>query len=124
MAFTFNQEAITEAEEDYSKLQVSAEQRPIIEGVANVLSNYVNISKIALKGFIWRVVKDWQKKHSKAASEIATMNPEDRVKNIGEMFDMLNDYLAKILRSSDQKAALSEAIDDGFEFYKSEFAQR
>ena len=60
MSSLFQSSKIEEAENDYSRITLAPEQRGIVEGIANIMSQYVEISQVALRGFIWNAITKWQ----------------------------------------------------------------
>ncbi len=85
---------------------------------------YVPMHKIAMMGFIWKAMKDYQIQEKRTVADVAASDPETRIKETGKIFNILENYLIRILKRSEDKNKLHDAIYNGFEFYKKNFANR
>jgi len=120
----FQTELIQQEERNYERLELAPEHRPMMEGIAKILGQFLEISHIALKGFIWRSLKQLQVDHNVTIEEIASMTPQERGKYAIEAFDSLRGFLYKILRNTEDKTVIDEAVNKGIEFYKQNFMNR
>ncbi|NVM36506.1 MAG: hypothetical protein HWN81_12995 [Candidatus Lokiarchaeota archaeon] len=50
--------------------------------------------------------------------------PDERIKSIYQLMNIVKDELIKILEDPSQKSLIDTAINDTMEFYKKEFAYR
>ncbi|MHA2036152.1 MAG: hypothetical protein ACW98X_06945 [Promethearchaeota archaeon] len=58
----FKSTSIEKIEEYYQSIHINAEQKEKLNAFAQILSQYLPISERALKGFLWRVLINIQKK--------------------------------------------------------------
>ncbi|MBY8990307.1 MAG: hypothetical protein KGD58_06095 [Candidatus Lokiarchaeota archaeon] len=123
----FKPKSIEEAEEDYKKLHLTAEQKKIVVSLAQLINQYLPISERAIKGFIWRVLIAYQVKYHYNLGEEAKredLSPADRMGGFLEIFGMLKEELTKILISQDQEPILDDTFEKVISFYKTQFANR
>ncbi len=124
MATIFKAELIEKEEEDFRRLKLAPEQRAIVEQMADVLNQYLSFSKLATMGFIWKSVRDWQVKYSRSIAELATSTPEDRVRSVREMTDVLASYLIRVLKRTQDEDQVKKACDSMYDFYVQHFSTR
>ncbi|MFX1593740.1 MAG: hypothetical protein ACFFCL_13690, partial [Promethearchaeota archaeon] len=79
MEIKFKSDLIDKAEEYYKTLHLDPKQKPIVDSIVQILSQQLPIPERALKGFMWRVVTDYQMKRHMAASESEKLDPAERV---------------------------------------------
>ena len=94
----FKPKSIEEAENDYKKLHLTAEQKQIVTSLAHLLNQYLPIPERAIKGFLWGVLKDYQVKyHYNLGEEEKRMDlsPADRIGGFLEIFGMLKEALTR-----------------------------
>ncbi len=120
----FNSSAILKEEEDYKKLNLAPEQRAIVEQLGAVLNNYLELSKLATLGFIWKSIRDWQVKYSRSISELSNSPPQDRLASVKEMSETLKIYLIKVLRRTEDENTIKRAVDSMYRFYSAQFSKR
>ncbi len=120
----FNQTLILQEEANYEKLTLAPEHNAMMEGIAKIVGPHIEISHIALKGFIWKSLKDMQVEHNVTTKEVAGMNPENRLKYTLIAFKNLEGYLHRLLRNKSDEGTITEAIDKGIEYYKQIFMNR
>lgn len=71
------------------KIEVDSIQKKIIEDFTEIISEEIDLSKMAIKGFLWKFLREWQKAHGMTHSDTeknATSSPADRIQQIKEIF--------------------------------------
>jgi len=105
-------------ERHFSEQEIRKIHRDMLEQVADVLLQYINISKLALMGFAWKAIANWEKKHNRTAYDISIHGTlKEKAEAVREMFDDVEDMLRRILRDPEQAANLKEAVDAGYKYY-------
>ncbi|MFX1278218.1 MAG: hypothetical protein ACFFA3_02305, partial [Promethearchaeota archaeon] len=79
----FNKIELEKAESDFSKAKLDGFQRNIIVTQAEMMCKFINMSELAMRGFIYRTIMDWQKENRHYFSDASNMTTEDRIKKIG-----------------------------------------
>jgi len=121
MGIKWNNSVVLNAEEEYSQIQIDPEGRQIVELVANLLCEYIAMRKMAMKGFCWRSIVKWQKEHSRPISDLATMNPSQRISIMKSLLVDLEATLNDVLRNKEMKSVITDGITKALEFYISNF---
>lgn len=102
---------------DFSQLQIHPKHREYVEMVANVIEQYLEINHLALMGFAWKAIKEWQIKHKMTALEASYKDKEFRDQATKEMFDITKGYLKRVLRNKADEPIIDLAIDKAYQFY-------
>lgn len=117
----FKSTSIEKLEEYYQNVHINLEQREKINSFAQILGQYLPISERALKGFLWRVLINIQKKYHidfVEEGKRTDVSLAERMAAIQEIFTMLKEELTRILISQDQVPILDDAIEKTLGFYK------
>lgn len=120
----FKQHDLDDAEKTYQKLTLAPDQKAIIESLAKVVCQKIDMSELSMRGFMSYALKDWQQETKTLTSEIASMTPQERVKAVSTAFQFLNKRLHKILRDDSHSGEIDEAIDASLNFYINTFSKR
>lgn len=120
----FIHSSIEKAEDYYKTIHIAPEQRTIIDSLIPLLSPHLPISDRAMKGFLWRVLKDYQMKRHMALTESANLSPKERIEGLIEILKMLKEALTRVLINQEQELKLDDAISKVITFYKERFASR
>ncbi len=113
----FLKEAVEQEAKDFSKLEIHPKHRGMVEQVARVIEKYIDINHLALMGFAWKSIKEWQVKHKMTALEVSRRSKKERDRATWEMFQICCRYLEKILRNPEDKQKLEIAINDAYDYY-------
>ena len=117
----FKSTSIEKIEEYYQSVHINAEQKEKINSFAQILGQYLPIPERALKGFLWRVLINIQKKHHIDFAEEGKrtdISLAERMGAIQEIFTMLKEELTRVLINQEQALILDEAIEKALDFYK------
>ncbi|MFX1374184.1 MAG: hypothetical protein ACFFA0_00080 [Promethearchaeota archaeon] len=120
----FKSTSIKKAEEYYQSIHLNAEQMERVNSFTQILNQYLPISERALKGFLWRVLKNIQMKYKIDFVEEGKRTDVSLVERMGaiqEIFTMLKEELTRILITQEQEPILEEAIKKTIDFYKQQF---
>ncbi len=120
----FKEEDVQKGEDYFKSIHIEPEQRQIVTAIAELLSKFTGLRVIALKGFILMVFRQWQIDNNKEIRVIATAAPSERIAMVTDLFNRLDKKLSRILKSDGDKEKLTNAINSGLDFYKSQFANR
>ncbi len=109
----FNTEKISKAEEEYKKLQLDPAQQEMIDSLTELLADVVPISKLAVKGFTWQVVNNWQRMRRITIAELLTRPKIDRVNATKELIKQAKKFYLSLL--SDATSEQKEVLEKGFD---------
>ena len=73
----------------FEKIDMNKVQRQIIEDFSEIYFLRNDISKMAIKGFLWKSLREWQKAHGMTHSDTekdATSSSTDRIQQTKEIF--------------------------------------
>jgi len=112
----FRKEAISQAEKDFSKLQLTPEQKQVIAGAAQLYAQFIPMSQLAIKGFIAMTMRDFQVQEKLDTATINQFPREKREMYMKKMSKILQDKLEKVLFRPEQKSALQEAVKKAYEY--------
>ncbi|MFX1371430.1 MAG: hypothetical protein ACFFCE_06175 [Promethearchaeota archaeon] len=121
----FNKIELEKAESDFSKAKMDSFQRKIIITEAEMMCKFINMSELAMRGFIYRAVMDWQKENKHYFTDALNMTSEDRIKKIGFFIvERLGFYLKRLVMTDEEKQNIDIALKDGLQYYKNHFSNR
>ena len=121
MVIGFKTQEITEAEKYYGTIHLSERQKRIVGPVAEEISNQTQISDRAVKGFIWRTVREWQMKNQLDISEAQNFTAQQRLDLFEEIFGSVKESLARILLDDSQMPLLDKAMNNAVSLYKNKY---
>ncbi|MFX1382294.1 MAG: hypothetical protein ACFFBP_07585 [Promethearchaeota archaeon] len=124
MGLKFEPKSIQEAAEYYKTIHIAPEQKAIVSSLGKMISHALSIEERAIRGFIWRSIKDWQIDHSKDLSSIANMSPENRIQALLQIINVLEKTLMRVLISKEHEPLLEEAMKQVIVAYKQHYANR
>lgn len=124
MSFRFEQQALDESSAYFKRVRMNDEQKPIVEGIAQILQKTTGIEMLAVKGFILRTFKEWQMDNQKDVTYMASAEPEERIQIAGDLFIRFENKLKRILQSEEQQDLLHQAMLKALEFYTTNYANR
>ena len=114
----FKQKDVDEAIQEYNQLQMDPVQKQILIETADILAESVGMNTIAMRGFVWMTVRDWQTIHKKPFSEIRNLPPEERLTQVLELAKLVTKRLSKSLKNVEDQFALTDALTVAIENYK------
>ena len=84
-----------------------------------MIGEYIHIPERALKGFFWRILKDFQVKRHMVLTESVNLTAAQRFEGLKEILSMLKAALTRILISEDQEPLLDSVFQKILDDYKS-----
>ena len=113
MELEFDTEEIAKAEEEYKKLQLDPAQQEMIDSLTDLLAEIVPLPKLAVKGFTWQVVNNWQRMRRITIAELLTRPKIDRVNATKELIKQTKKFYLSLL--SDATPQQKELLEKGFD---------
>ncbi len=121
---SFKPKALKAAEKYFKNVHMSQEQHIIFNEFVKIVLKYIKMDELAAKGIGWRAVSKWQLKHKRDLLGLEHETPDERIKSIDQLLNIVKDELIKILEDPNEKSLVDIAIADILEFYRKEFAYR
>ncbi len=120
----FKPKGITAAEEYFKNVHMTQEQHKIFLSFISLFIQSIPMNEMAVKGIGWHAVSEWQLKHKRDLLGLESEPPEERLKSIEEILNIVKRLLTEILEDPAQKSILDNVIKDLIDFYKKEYAFR
>lgn len=123
----FKLSSIEKAEEEYKKLNITAEQHGRLNSFVKIIAQYIPLPERALRGFMWRAIREDQvERHVDLAEEARIADQrevdlETRIAGIENILSRLKNNLTRLLVHSEQEPLLDKAFDKVIDFYKEQF---
>ena len=102
----FEPNLVKEAEDYYKKLRFASDQKDIIIEFGKLMKKFIPLSERAIKGFIWRSLKEWQLNFKRDFSEISKLDPENRIEAVVQIIEIFGARLKKVLIKKEQEPLL------------------
>jgi glutamine amidotransferase-like uncharacterized protein len=113
----FNAADVKKAADEYEKVELPKEYRELMDGLSKIMSPYVEMGDMAIRGFIFRAIIEWQKRKKKKVASVLDLSLKERQQMMKEGMGILEEMLAKILRTPADKQKLKKAIEVGYSTY-------
>ncbi|MHA1592654.1 MAG: hypothetical protein ACTSUP_09300 [Candidatus Heimdallarchaeaceae archaeon] len=112
----FDQTEIEKVEKDFSKLQLHPGQRGMVDSMARIMTGFLPISSLAIKGFTWTVMQNWQSNNQKTMEDLHTMSMDETIEATKEMLaDSKKIYMKLLWKATpEEKATLDKSFDHLF----------
>jgi DNA primase large subunit len=117
----FNQSAIKDAEKIFNEVKYEGKQRDEVKGVAKLLSQYIAVSELALRGFITMAIRDYQEVNKTKIGSIDTMPKSERTVVVKDLFGRVKLKLEKLLNKPEEKSKVDSAIDTAYKFWEANY---
>ncbi len=121
---SFKPKALKAAEKYFKNVHMSQEQHIIFNEFVKIVLKYIKMDELAAKGIGWRSVSKWQLDHKRDLLGLEHETPDERIKSIDQLLNIVKDELIKILEDPNEKSLVDIAKEDILEFYRKEFAYR
>ena len=119
----FRISAVQEAEEYYKRLHMTAEQKKQVDSISKVLSHHVSIPERAIKGFFWRVLREYQIRRHMGLDESKNLSIDERIEGLKEIFSLLREDLTRILVDPEQSPLLDKAFEQSLNLIKEQLTK-
>jgi hypothetical protein len=120
----FKNKALREAQEYFKNVHMTQEQHKIFNDFIDIFLNHIPIEKVAAKGIGWRSIRKWQLKHKRDLLGLEDEEPEERIKSIAQLLEVVKTELIGDLVDEDDAPLVDEATTDILNFYKDKYANR
>ncbi|MFX0173280.1 MAG: hypothetical protein ACFE9L_15395 [Candidatus Hodarchaeota archaeon] len=100
-------------------------QKKIIDNFAMIISKEITISKMAIKGYLWWSLKEWQKLHGMTILDTETgkgSTPDERIKQATEILDLFKSQVISAIK--DDSNLLNTGINNALKHYIKHYANR
>lgn len=112
-------------EDQFKTIKADDIQKQIIAEFAEIISKEIPVTKMAVKGYLWRSLRKWQKKHEMDLIDTETgegSSPDERIKQAKEILEIFESQVNKTFK--DDSAALHTGIINALDHYKKNYAYR
>ncbi len=120
----FKDKALKEAELYFKNVHMTQEQHRIFLDFVKLFLKYIPIEELAAKGIGWRAVSKWQLTHKRDLMGLEKETPEERIKAIEQLLDVVRLELLETLKDPKVNPKLTIAIKETLDFYKKQYAYR
>ncbi|MFX1500180.1 MAG: hypothetical protein ACFFDH_04350 [Promethearchaeota archaeon] len=121
MVIKFNNQELLKAEKYYRTIHISERQKSMLEPIAKAINDQIDVSELAIKGFLWRVIREWQMENQKDLAEVEGLSTDQRVSLFKKMLDLIKQSFTRILIDKSQEPLLDKALNDVLSIYKTRF---
>jgi len=107
------------------KIDVDNVQRRIIGDFADIISKETSLSKMVIKGFLWKSLRKWQETHGMTHSDTekdTSISPEERIRQTEQIFELFKPQV--ISSAAIDEKDLEFAIKKSLHHYEQEYANR
>jgi len=114
----FKENELTEAEDYYNQLHISRKQRRKILTLSKLATKYIPINEMAMCGFAFKGLKEYQVDNKIEMISFETMSAEAKIEMLRDVMERVKNMLARIIIKEDQAHNLDRAVRELLEFYK------
>ncbi len=114
----FKEKDVEELEEKFTKIEIDKSTRNLINQSAKFLIRFIPISEMAMKGNIWRTIKQWQIDNKKIIGDITALPLDEQNEITKDLFARGKELMKRMLvNPEEQKELLDKAYDEAYKFY-------
>ncbi|MFX1382293.1 MAG: hypothetical protein ACFFBP_07580 [Promethearchaeota archaeon] len=124
MGLKFEPKLVKEAEDYYKTLHMGLDQKYIIIAIGKLISKFLPIPERAIRGFIWRTIREWQLTEKKDLSELSNLAPSNRINEVVKIIKLFETQIKRVLMDEQQGPLLEETMKKVLEVYIEKFANR
>lgn len=121
---SFKNKALKKAEDYFKDVHMTQDQHRIFLDFVDIFLNNIPMSETAAKGIGWGAVSEWQLRHKRDLLGLESEPPEERIKSIGQIMDIVKDKLMEILKDQANEPQVEETMKKIMNFYKEKHANR
>ena len=96
-------EIILKASKDLDLIFLTDEQRTLYHEIAKEMASMVPFSDFVIRGFLWRAIKKWQKKHNKPIALVSRTNRTEQFKTGMEILKITQCIMSRAIYIPDKK---------------------
>jgi len=111
---------------ELERIQANPVQKEIISHFAKIISSQISVPEIAVKGFLWKALRDWQLENGMTIAETEIghgSSRSERIKQADDILQLLNKMLTKVIKK-EESASLTLALDECLTYYIENYADR
>ena len=101
---------------------MTQEQHKIFINLVNIFLKYIPLGDIAAKGLGWKSISRWQIEHKRDLLGLINETPEERIKSMNQLSEVIKNEVIAILEDPEQKSLVDNTINEIMEYYKREHA--
>ncbi len=112
-------------EDQFKTIKADEIQKKIIDEFAVIISKEISVTKMAVKGYLWRSLRKWQKQHEMGLIETeagAGSSPDERINQAKEILEIFETQINKTFK--DDSDALHTGVINALNHYKKNYAYR
>ena len=112
--------------DEFQQVKTNDIQKQITNMLAELISSKISLKKIAIKGFLWKAMREWQVSHNSTVMDTEDENSSSTSIRIAQITEMLNIFKSKIseVLSENERINLDEAIKECIKQYSKKYAHR
>lgn len=122
--FRFNTEKTKELESPVEEVTLDPSQEKLVRELTEIIGPALGLDPIPCHGLWLRALKNWQVANKRKAATVTKSSPKERAKVAIEVRDQFVLLARELLRSPEQRVALSNAIEDAFALYMQKYNKR
>lgn len=122
--YLFEDDDLEDARLSLKNVSLIEEQSKIVDSLLNIALKSIHIDELALRGFFMMAIQEWQQKRELRIGDLRSLSPAVRKKFVAEMFQELEKILLQILRKKEDYAIIQDAIEQSYQTYVQDFADR
>ncbi|MFX1569992.1 MAG: hypothetical protein ACFFCV_16680 [Promethearchaeota archaeon] len=114
-------DALKHSEEDYNSIEFTKNQYKFIEEISKFLYSIIKIPESAIKGIVWKALREWQLKKNNSIAKISEMPLGKRFNALKEIFSISRNLIKRMLKDPQIKSELiiDIAFEKAFKYYLS-----
>ena len=120
--FSFRKDYIEKTEKKFKEVDVTGEIGKVVDNLSNIISEYIGMRSLAVKGFFWKAIKQWQQDNQWEVKELFDMSTKQRNSELADILLLFEESLKDVLDDPEEKMELKEAILESFEDFKGQSA--
>ena len=114
-SFGFDKEKVKKVENDFSKIELDPETRAVITPITQILTKYISMSELAMRGFLSYAMRDYQEEHQSKVlllNELKNQSLQEQQKYFQEFGQCVLKRLSAVLKAPEDKERLKKAIEE------------
>lgn len=122
--FRFDTDKTKELSRPIDEVHLDPAQEKLVRDLTDILSPALGLDPIPCHGLWLRAVRNWQMSQKRVAADMTKVSPAERARAALEIRDEFVLLARELLRSPEQRVALSSAIEDAFAHYMQNYNKR
>ncbi len=101
---TTYKERILKASKDLNLVFLTDEQRTLYHEIAREMASMVPFSDYIIRGFLWRAIKKWQRKHNKPIAIVSQTNRTEQFRTGMDILNIAMEFMNRAIYMPDKKS--------------------